>query len=231
MNSAEVLSLMERGVLKVGVRTDIPGMALDGEGLEIALAEALGARFFPDTEDSVQLVAVTAMTAGAKLSDGSIDVAIAMMPRNASTSTYAYSAAYYSDTCRFVVRENDWLSLQDAVVGYVQTSPTASVLSAYIAAHPEYGIKIRSFSAYPDMLLSLAAGEVDAVALTDIYIRKYEADYAFTSTDTTLGSIDYAIASPVDSSAFVRIANLMLADMKADGSLARLYSQFGLAQY
>ncbi len=86
MNSAEVATIWDHGALRVGLRTDIPGMCENGEGLEAELAALLAERILAASPnwkgDTIPLeeVEVNSMTVAAKLTDGSIDAAICLMP-------------------------------------------------------------------------------------------------------------------------------------------------------
>lgn len=99
MNTPEIQRIRERGVLAVGVRDDMPLFAEDGEGFEIELAQKFAAYLLPDTagDAAAKLITVNGKTASTKLSDGTIDAAVALMPRGAS-SKYVYSYPYYTDT-------------------------------------------------------------------------------------------------------------------------------------
>lgn len=101
-------------------------------------------------------------------------------------------------------------------------------MDTYITAHPNDGIKTRTFASYDDMFVALQSGEVGAIVLTDLYIQKYGESYAFSVSPTPLGSVEYAMACTTDCPAFVELFNLLLSEMKADGSLAALYAQYGL---
>ncbi len=241
MSSAEIQSVEARGILRVGVRDGMQGLSNDGDGLEVALARALADRMLSDAsgESAVKLVTITSATAGARLNDSTIDVAFALLEKDVSPK-YLYSDAYYTDTARFVMPEgkaND--PLHNITVGCLQ--PTAwmssseklasagqTLLDTYITAHPNDGIKTRTFASYDDMFVALQSGEVGAIVLTDLYIQKYGESYAFSVSPTPLGSVEYAMACTTDCPAFVELFNLLLSEMKADGSLAALYAQYGL---
>lgn len=255
MSSAEVATVHDNGVLRVGVRTDMPGMAYEGEGLEIALAQILAERIlsyddgWTGERDAVELVPVTSMTVASKLNDGSIDVAIAMMPRNA-TSAYAYSSAYYVDTCRFVTRAGEGdREIKNMKIGYLQSASTSGLyvptacfsarLSAYLEEHPDDGLittyayneeKISyAYASFGELFGALLSGEVDAIVMSDLYLDKYEDEYDFDRSETILGAYSYAVASSSSAPALASLADMMLSDLRADGTLDALYRQYGLS--
>ena len=255
MSSAEVATVHDNGVLRVGVRTDMPKMAYEGAGLEIELAELLAERIlsyddaWTGERDAVELVPVTAMTVAAKLNDGSIDVAIAMLPRNA-TSAYAYSTAYYVDTCRFVTRAGEGSRpIKNMKIGYLQSASTSSLyvptacfsarLNAYLEEHPEDGLVTTykyneetisyAYASFGELFEALLAGEVDAIVMSDLYLDKYEGEYEFDRSETVLGAYSYAVASSSSAPALASLADVMLSDLRADGTLDALYQKYGLA--
>ncbi len=245
MNSAEVATVWDRGVLRVGVRADMPGMAMDGEGLEIELARLLAERIMRADNSwpggqPVELVPVNAMSVAAKLSDGSIDAAVCLMPANAY-SGYAYSRAYYTDTIHFLTRAGEkGTPIQNIKIGclqsasgtslYVPSGAVYNALAAYVEAHPDDGLaeSIVAYASYEDLFRGLLAGEVAAVALDGLTLGKYRDSYAFEVSPATVGSVSYAIACLNEASAIASIADMMLSDMESDGTLASLKEKYGL---
>lgn len=51
MNSAEIANVWNNGVLRVGLRNDVPGLAEDGTGLEWEIAQALAERIMSNSDD------------------------------------------------------------------------------------------------------------------------------------------------------------------------------------
>ena len=78
MNSAEIANVWNNGVLRVGLRNDVPGLAEDGTGLEWEIAQALAERIMSNSDDytgdipALEAVEVTSMSVGAKLRDGKV---------------------------------------------------------------------------------------------------------------------------------------------------------------
>ena len=254
MSSAEVATVHDNGVLRVGVRTDMPGMAFEGDGLEIALAQLLAERILSHDEawtgerDAAELVPVTSMSVASKLNDGSIDVAIAMMPRNAS-SAYSYSNAYYVDTCRFVTRAGEGgREIKNMKIGWLQSASTSGLyvpsacfnarLKAYLEEHPDDGLITTykyneetisyAYASYDELFGALLSGEVDAIVLSDLYLDKYEGEYEFDRSETVLGAFSYAVASSSSAPALASLADVLLSELRADGTLDALYQKYGL---
>lgn len=253
MNSAEIATVWDHGVLRVGVRTDMPKMGQDGAGLEVELAMLLARKIMEADKDyigtnPVELVTVNAMGVAAKLSDGTIDAAICMMPKGVS-ETYAYSRAYYTDEILLITRAGEQgITIKNITVGCIQNASSASLyvpsgavynaLVAYIDAHPEDGLSsitengstrnIVAYASYEDLFKGLADGEVDVVAVSALTAEKYAASHSFGVSPVKIGSIDYAVVSLAEQSAIAAVADIMLADMEQEGSLAALKEKYGL---
>ena len=252
MNSAEMRRITDRGVLVVGVRDDIPSFALNGEGLEVELAKLFAEYLFPESggETAVKLVTVSGQTASTKLSDGSIDAAIALMQKGAS-SKYAYSYSYYTDVCRVAVRPGlEDTPLDELNIGCVQNTAGANVLARYIDEHetkvertlidrlkgrtPELPADAVTFTktvfaSYPDMLKALSEGRIDGAAMTGVYIERYGGSGGFTLHKTQLGTVDYAIAVSADEPAIARLADVFLYELRQSGRLGELLTEYGLS--
>lgn len=247
--SAEILRIREKGILTVGIREDVPGFSDDGAGLEIELAELFAEFLLPENgEKPVKLVTVSAQTAETKLSDGSIDAAIALMQKGAS-SKFAYSYPYYTDSCRVVLRRGGAKkALDDMLIGYVQNTSAAKVLNRYIDAHetkvqrslidklrgiekelPEGAVTFdkKAFASYPDMLTALVNGRIDCAVLPGVYAELYSADYDL-EPSVSLGSISYAIAASSDEPAIAQLADVFIYELRESGRLDELLKKYSL---
>jgi ABC-type amino acid transport substrate-binding protein len=196
MNTPEIQRIRERGVLAVGVRDDMPLFAEGGEGFEIELAQKFAAYLLPDTagDAAAKLITVNGKTASTKLSDGTIDAAVALMPRGAS-SKYVYSYPYYTDTCSVLVKSgSETTPLNELVIGFVQGTAGETRLKKYIDAHetkvertlidrlkgrtPELPadaivFTTKAFASYPELFDALARGTVAGTAqdMRKIYLH------------------------------------------------------------
>lgn len=235
MASAEVLSLQDRGVLRVGVRYDIPGLGGPEGGLEHDLARLLAQRVLPeaDPSTSLELIEVNAMTLGPKLDDGGVDAVIALAA-SPMAAKYSYSTPYYSDPCLLVaLTGTPSFVLKNMEIGMVQSnrireSPEHLLFKSYSVAHPSLGLKEKTYASYPDMLDALVKGEVRAVLLTDLYAKRYAQSYPITATAFSFGTVDYAVCAASDSSVLAQIGTILLNELAADGGLLELYQANGL---
>lgn len=254
MASAEVATVHDNGVLKVGVRTDIPGMSLEGEGLEYALAELLGEKILSADEkwdkrqDAVKFIPVTPMTASAKLTDGTVDMLFCMMPKGGSSS-FAYSSSYYDDPCRFVFRKGEGQrSVKNITVGFLQSASTSglyvptgiyeTMVDNYVEAHPDDGLITTykynddtidlSYASYDELFDALRDGEVDAIVLNDLMLNKLDSKGEFDRSEVILGNISYAAATSTATPALTSLMDVLLDDLRDGGTLEALYLRYGL---
>jgi len=254
LSSAEVATVHDNGILKVGVRTDMPGMSLDGDGLEYALAELLGERILSADEkwdrrqDAVKFIPVTPMTAAAKLTDGTVDMLFCMMPKGGSTG-FAYSSSYYEDPCRFVFRKGEGQrAVKNIKVGFLQSASTSglyvptgvyeTMLDSYLETHPEDGLITTykynedtidlSYASYDELFDALRDGEVDAIVLNDLTLNKLDGEGEFDRSAVTLGNISYAAAASSATPALTSLMDVLLEELRQNGTLSRLYAQHGL---
>ncbi|MDO5110809.1 MAG: transporter substrate-binding domain-containing protein [Clostridia bacterium] len=245
LGSAEVRTIQDRGVLRVGVRDDIPGMGFAQTGLEAELGDILAQRLLPDIPagNSVKYVTVDSMTIGPKIAQGAIDVAIAMMPQGAQPK-FLYSQPYYSDPCYFITSvTTQRLVLQGIRAGCVQNTPSATLLESYVAARPSANITIVKYASYPDMIEAVMESNVEVAVMTQLYIEKYQAEtdvnpdtlvpfmpYIFRASAVSPGTVNYCIACPTDTPALITVADLVLDELQQSGQLQSMYTKYGLVQ-
>ena len=252
MNTVEIQRIEQRGILKVGVRDDMPGFCENGVGLEAELAELLAVRLLPDSEEPLKLVPCTSKTALMKLKDDSIDIAIAMQPAGQG-SAYSYSYPYYSDPIRIVTisQENAAKDLGELRVGYISDSAVGSVFSSYVTkltAVPEQGmidkllrrpkptadpngivVDTAKFGSYDELIDALKRGEIDAAALSEAYVNKYfnvlKEDFGLDEyyfADAEIGSVNYCMISSSDEPALTQLADMLIYELKENGMLDTL---------
>lgn len=255
MHTAEMERISQRGVLIVGVRSDIPGFAEKGVGFEIELANRFAQYLLPDTpEDTVvKLVEVSGAAASAKLSDGSIDIAIALMDSGIGSS-FSYSYAYYTDSCSVIVNAGDEnTELEELTIGYVQNTAPARRLLKYkeattvtvepnfierlLGKEPEerklddaHELSVKAFASYPDLLNALGRKDISAAVMSGVYCSKYEDEYEFkyNKYGSLLGTIDYSVAASSDEPALTQLADMFIYDLRESGELDSMLKKYGL---
>lgn len=226
LDSPEVSVIKKRGALLVGVRSDVPGFSDGDSGLEIELGKRLSAIIFPEKgEESALFVEMNARMLSAKLSDASIDIGICLAEKDANTSRYVYSDAYYKDDCVIAVKSGTSPKLSGATIGYITDSTLLSRMNSY-AEENGFEYEKREFASYEMMLSALQNGEIDGALMTGTYLHMYASTYSVSAHPDAIGTIEYAMVCSSGTSPLIEIANDMLSEMRESGELDRLINQY-----
>ena len=231
LNTPELLRAQRLGVLRVGVRMDMPGFSENEDGLEVAIAREVARRIFPELppEVSLELTSVTAYTAQPKLTSGEIDLAFAQIWDTGDTQ-YAYSAPYYQDSVRLICRKGDErASLSAGLLGMIQGSAAESAWKAF-SQKRDNSLQGVYYASYPDLVAALKAGKISFIAACGAQLPRL-LEEGLSLHETPIGSVGYVAASYTDSSAFAMMASEVTRDMEEDGTLQTLIAQYGLNTY
>ena len=114
--AADVQAVIDAGVLKVGVKTDVPNFSLlntetnEYEGYEVDLAYEMAGAIFGCTadeakeQDLVEFTGVTAKTRGPLIENGELDMVIATFTINEERKElYNFTTPYYVDAVGLMV--------------------------------------------------------------------------------------------------------------------------------
>lgn len=224
-------AIRERGVLRIGVRTDAPpfgSVDAGGQfvGFEIDLARLL-ARVLFDDEARARFSPVTAATRFQELQAGGIDLALAAISATDERRTVAeLSDPYFVSASRILVaREARLASLDDAagrrvavVAGSVQErdvpelQPRAVVV---VVASPDLGAR------------AVTAGQVDAFVHDDVtLLERARRDPSLRVTGGPIRPRPYVAAAPKGHEDVIRWVNGWLAKMRRDGSYDALWRRY-----
>lgn len=231
LNTPEIARAQRLGVLRVGVRSDVPGFSQDGDGLEVAIARKVAERIFPDMDSSVtlELINVTAYTALPKLASGDIDLAFALQ-RNTGDSAYTFSGTYYTDSVRLLCRPgSEATALSAQHVGLIEGSEAEAAWKAYNTKN-DTALTATYFASYPDLVTGLLAGRVDFIAVPGVHIAQM-LQSGVALHGAPLGKVNYVAASSAESPAFALFADLTLQEMQRNGELDALIGYYGLSEY
>lgn len=195
--SAEVQEIIDRGVLRVGVKNAVVGFGyedtLTGEysGLEIELAKKIAEKLGVE----VEFTAVTAATRTELLDSGDIDCVLATFTiTDERKESWDFTTPYFTDYVTVLVEESSGINkLSDLVDKTVGVSSGSTSAKALVSALIEGGfisgdsfnpdtfdpatwkesIKFQQYDDYPTISTALSAKEVDAFCVDKSILAIY----------------------------------------------------------
>ena len=249
--SADVQAIIDRGVLKVGVKNAVKGFSfqdtLTGEytGLEDSLAEMIAEHLGVD----VEFTTVTAATRGELLDSGDIDCVLATFTiTDERKKSWDFSTPYYTDYVSVLVEDasgiKELADLKDKVVGVssgstsaralVQAMIDAGILSGdgfdadtFNADTWKDGISFRQYDDYPAISTALSAGEVDGFCVDKSILAIYKTE-GRSYIDAEFSPQEYGIATK-KGSGFSAVCDELVTGWLADGTIDGLIKDNGLA--
>ena len=231
-------TIKEAGVLKVGVKEDVPNFGLRNtetneiEGFEIDIAKKIAEEILGDPE-AIELVPVTAKTRGPLLDNGEVDMIIATFTvTEERKETYNFSDAYYVDAVGLLVKKDKgYAGLADmdgATVGVAQSSTTADAITAEAE---QYGITLNysEFATYPEIKAALDSGRVDAFSVDRSILAGYLDDSTEILKDR-FATQDYGVAIKKSNTELATSVNELITAWGEDGTLDALTTEWGLGE-
>lgn len=248
--AADVQAIIDRGVLKVGVKNAVIGFGyedpLTGEysGMEISLAEKIAEKLGVD----VEFTAVTAATRTELLDSGDIDCVLATFTiTDERKQSWDFTTPYFTDHVGVLVENASGITnlegLVDKTVGVSSGSTSAkSLVSAMIDAglisgdnfdaetfDPATwteGVKFQQYDDYPTISTGLSAGEVDAFCVDKSILAIYNTDSRSYITEE-FAPQEYGIATK-KGSGFSAYCETLIQGWLADGTIDGLIAENGL---
>lgn len=242
----ELDAIRERGYLKVGVKSDVPGFGLldpatnTYSGLEIDLARYVAAEIFgvdvADVGDYIQFFPVTAKTRGPELDNGNLDM-------DASTFTikperlelYEFSKPYYVDSVGLMVLKDSGIASFDdllgdeTIIGVAQGSTTRDALTAAAAEKGvEFGLdKFDEMVDYPTIKEALLAHQIDCFSVDKSILGGYLDDSVVILPDSfTEGAQPYGIAIKKGNTELLALVDEVVARLRADGTIDEIVASY-----
>ena len=226
-------AVVAAGVLKVGVKEDVPKFGLKNtdtgkfEGLEIELAkgiaESLGV--------TVEFTPVTAKTRGPLLETGELDLVIATFTiTEERKETYNFTTPYYEDAVRLMVKKDSgYTTLADmdgAVIGVAQAATSKDAIQA---AADELGISVKfsEFATYPEIKAALDSGRVNCFSVDGSILLGYVDDTTIILEDK-FSPQQYGIASALDKKDLAEYVDAYITNGLNDGTIEALIAAVGL---
>jgi putative glutamine transport system substrate-binding protein len=224
------------GVLKVGVKSDVPGFGLlntstgQYEGLEIELAKLLANEILGDAS-KVHFEPVTAKTRGPLLDNGELDMIIATFTiTDERKLTYNFSTPYYTDAVGMLVKRSSGInSLADLNGRTIGVAQSATSKDAIDAAAKDIGVSLQfaEFSTYPEIKAALDSGRVDVFSVDKSILNGY-LDAESLILGDEFSPQQYGVATKLTNKPLAEYVDGLIQKWLRDGTIAGLVRQFGL---
>lgn len=235
-DAAEIAAIKARGVLKVGVKSDVPGFGeqdiLSGEysGLEIDLAHKLAGVILGD-ESKVEFTAVTANTRGPLLETGELDLVIATFTiKPDRILQYEFSKPYFIDAVGLLVKVDSGIEsfagLDGKTIGVAVSATTRDVLTA-AAEEQGVSVTINDYPTYPELKIALDSDRIDCFSVDKAILAGYVDDTCHILPDS-FAAQPYGVAIKKGNLALLDLVDGCIATWRADGSLDALVAANGL---
>lgn len=233
---AQVQAIKDAGVLRVGVKEDVPGFGFfnpdtnEHEGFEIDLAKKI-AEEITGSPDNVEFTGVTAKTRGPLLDNGEVDVVIATFTiTDERKLTYNFTEPYLVDEVGFLVKSadgyTDLASLDGKTIGVSQTSTTQEKVEEEGAADG-LSFSFNEYATYPELKAALTANRIDAFAVDKSILLGYVDDQT-EILEHGFAPQEYGITTKLDQTELNDYLNALLAEWEEDGTLAEMKAAHNL---
>lgn len=248
--SADVQDIIDRGVLRVGVKADVSGFGFqdtltgDYTGLEVELAALIAEYLGVD----IEYTAVTAATRSELLDSGDIDCVLATFTiTDERRESWDFTTAYYTDAVTVLVEDasgiTDLSGLVDTTVGVSSGSTSANALVAamieegvidgegydaetFDAATWTDGISFLQYADYPSISTALSAGEVSAFCVDKSILSFYKTE-GRSYIEDSFSPQEYGIATTLDSE-MSALCEELITTWLADGTIDELIVANGI---
>ena len=181
-SAADLNTIKKAGVLKVGVKDDVPKFGFLNkttrkyEGMEIELAKLIAKDILGD-ETSITFIPVTAKTRGPLLDMGEVDLIIATFTITEERKLiYNFSTGYYTDAVGMMVkRASNITSLSDCDGKIIGVAQSATSRKAIHDAAAKLGVNIAfmEFATYPEIKAALDSGRIDVFSVDKTILNGY----------------------------------------------------------
>lgn len=232
-NSDQVQAIIERGVLRVGVKQDVPNFGYKNpdsgefEGMEIDIARKIADELGVD----IEFTSVTAQTRGPLLDNGQVDLVIATFTITEERKLlYNFTTPYYTDAVGFLVNKDSGIKtftdLNGKTIGVAQGSITRTLISELA---DKYGISVNfaELGSYPELSVSLRAHRTDAFSVDQSILSGYISSKS-ELMDFSFSASDYGIVTKLSNKDLNDYLNSLVEKWTADGSLQSIYDANGL---
>jgi aspartate/glutamate/glutamine transport system substrate-binding protein len=233
---ADIAAIKARGVLKVGVKVDVPKFGYRDpktnviDGFEIDLARGIAQKILGDPA-KVDTQGVTAKTRGPLLDNGEIDLVIATFTvTEERKKSYNFSDPYFTDGIGLLVKTaKGYTNLKDLAgkrIGVAQSATTKAAIQA-VADQAGITVSFSEFSTYPEIKAALDSGRVDCFSVDTAILYGY-LDRTTTILPDRFAPQNYGVASKMGNDALAKLVQDYVAEIKANGQLDKLLEKWEL---
>ena len=234
--SADIKAVKDRGVLKVGVKVDVPKFGFKDpatgkiDGMEIDIAKAIAKKILGD-ENKIEVQPVTAKTRGPLLDNGEVDYVIATFTiTDERKQSYNFSEPYFKDGVALLVKKEAGITnlagLNGKKIGVAQSATTKKTL---LEESKKQNIKIDvlEFGTYPEIKTALDSGRIDCFSVDAAILAGYLDDSTVILADRYSPQL-YGVASKKSNEGLAKVANDMVTEMQSSGELDKIITKWGL---
>lgn len=227
--------IKEAGVLKVGVKVDVPKFGYKNtktnevEGFEVDLSKAISKKILG--EEKIETTGVNAKTRGPLLDNGEVDIDICTFTiTEERKKSYLFSDSYYTDAVGLLVKKDSGIkSLKDLdgkTVGVAQSSTTKDAITAEA---DKLGIKVNysEFGSYPEIKAALDSGRVDCFSVDGAILNGY-VDDTTEILDDKFNPQEYGVCIKKGNDDLLEVVNEVINEMKDSGELDELIDKWGI---
>lgn len=235
-SKSAVQAIKDRGVLKAGVKVDVPKFGYKDpgtskiEGFEIDLIKAVAKKILGD-ENKVELQAVTAKTRGPLLDSGEVDLIGATFTiTEERKKSYNFSEPYFTDGVALMVKKDSGIKtlkdLDGKKIGVAQSATSKQALEAEVK---NLGIKVTfsEYGTYPEIKTALDSGRVDSFSVDGAILNGY-LDNTTVILDERYAKQQYGIASKMGNDDLAKVVNDTINELKQSGELDKLIAKWGI---
>lgn len=232
-----VESIKEAGVLRVGVKDDVPNFGLRNtgtneiEGFEIDLAKKIAEEILGDP-DAIEFTPVTAKTRGPLLDNGEVDILVSTFTiTEERKETYNFTTPYYEDAVGILVKKDKGYEgladMDGATIGVSQSSTTSELVAGEAE---QYGIELSfsEYATYPEIKAALDSGRVDAFSVDRSILNGYIDDSTVILPDR-FGTQEYGAVAKKTNTELAEYLNGLVEGWLEDGTIEDMIGEWGLA--
>lgn len=232
----EIKAIKDRGVLKVGVKVDVPKFGFKDpqtnkiDGLEIDIARAVAKKILGDA-NKIDPQGVTAKTRGPLLDNGEVDLVIATFTITAERKqSYNFSEPYFKDGVALMVKKASGMqAIKDMNGKKIGVAQSATSRKALQEEADKAGVKVQflEFGTYPEIKTALDSGRVDVFSVDGSILAGYLDDSTVILNDR-FSPQEYGVASKKTNTALAKAVDEVIAEMKKSGELDKLVQKWGI---